>query len=595
MKLQSRARIGLFTTILGAAFLSACGGSDIEAPCNPSTNPACATSPTSDAYVDGTVDSTSPGDDSTVGDDSAFDVGADSAADSLLTDSNSTGDGAADSGSTGDGATDSGSTGDAAADGGGDGGVSCLGYSALCASGSQCCSGTCDPTSHTCTSKLGVCAGGGGGCTSSLDCCSLSCVGGICQTACMSDGQTCTSNGECCSGTCTGGTCAKLPSASSCSTAGNSCASDGTCCSNLCTGGKCQLAASYCTQIGDICQHPTDCCTGVCNVASGATYGTCAANSPGAVDCSAGVDGTVCGGSCGDCCSRLCEPYGPTGVLICQPANGCHVDGDICRSNSDCCGGAGSGMPGDGTVTCVFMTGQTIGLCRNPQAGTSTNSCDPEGDVCHYKADATYKCTVSSTRNNCCGAPGNSGVCKLDALGIPRCYGGGACSPAGGACAYSGDCCNGLPCVPNPSGGTPSYICATTLCQPSGASCTIDGDCCAGLSCIKPLGSASGTCGTYTPPPPPPTDAGTDSSTTTDSSPTDSSTTTDSGTVSDSTTTTDSSTTTDSGTPDTAPVCALYGQSCLIDANCCSSVTCLTATGAPCNSQAGCTCHNLIF
>ena len=44
----------------------------------------------------------------------------------------------------------------------------------------------------------------------------------------------------------------------------------------------------------------------------------------------------------GPCCSRACAPWGPTGVLVCQPASGCNVVGDLCTSDSDCCGSAGS-------------------------------------------------------------------------------------------------------------------------------------------------------------------------------------------------------------------------------------------------------------
>ena len=44
-------------------------------------------------------------------------------------------------------------------------------------------------------------------------------------------------------------------------------------------------------------------------------FGLCTHPMPGSTNCSAGVDGTVCSG-CGDCCSRLCEVYAPTGVKV---------------------------------------------------------------------------------------------------------------------------------------------------------------------------------------------------------------------------------------------------------------------------------------
>ena len=72
--------------------------------------------------------------------------------------------------------------------------------------------------------------------------------------------------------------------------------------------------------------------------------------------------------------------------------------------------------------------------CPTPAPSTCHNSCQPEGDVCHYKNYST--CGNSSARNDCCGAPGNSGVCKLDVLGVPRCYGlGTMCVMAGNNCS----------------------------------------------------------------------------------------------------------------------------------------------------------------
>jgi hypothetical protein len=437
----------------------------------------------------------------------------------------------------------------------------CRPYGDLCASGGQCCSGVCDSASH-CTSPIGACKANLQPCSGGTECCSLSCVAGACSTtACVSDGQACASNAQCCGGSCSGGTCQPLNTA--CKTAGNACTTNAQCCSSLCKSGKCELAASYCTQLGDVCARGTDCCTGVCTIGAGKTLGTCTINNPGGTNCT-GVDGTVCNG-CGDCCSRLCAPFGPTGVHICQPANGCHVTGDLCKKNADCCGAAGSGVPGDGNVTCEFMPGETIGVCRNPM------SCNPEGDVCHYKADTIYQCTVSSSRNDCCAALGAKSDCKLDTLGIPRCNGGGACKPAGGACAYSGDCCSGLPCVPNPA-GTPPFVCGATTCEPAAGPCTIDGDCCKGLTCNKSPGSASGSCGGYTPPP------------------------TDAGTPPDGSPPPDGSVLPDGGMADTTPpTCSLYGQGCSTGADCCNGVDCRDAAGALCGgSSGGCTCHYLI-
>src|SRR5262249_8086430 len=146
----------------------------------------------------------------------------------------------------------------------------------------------------------------------------------------------------------------------SCATLGNACTSSAQCCSGLCAAnGTCQ-ASSFCGQPGDACAVAADCCTGDCTIPSGQTIGVCAASPPGGpancgltdgMLCSAsGPDGSVvyiegglpqCGGGC---CSRACAPWGPTGVLVCQPASGCHVVGDLCTSDGDCCGSMG--LPG---------------------------------------------------------------------------------------------------------------------------------------------------------------------------------------------------------------------------------------------------------
>jgi hypothetical protein len=400
-----------------------------------------------------------------------------------------------------------------------------------CASDVECCSGGCDPQAGSCVGGAPInCEAAGARCTTSLECCSLSCEGGLCATqACASDGLACTSGAECCSGTCSAGACKALSNA--CKTSGNACAQSSECCSQLCKSGRCSTASSFCIQNGDTCAQGPDCCGGVCTIAAGGTLGTCGGPPAGATFCNGGVDGTVCS-ACGDCCSRLCAPYGTSGVKVCQPAEGCRIDGDLCSKDADCCGAAGSGLPGDGNVVCEIQAGFSVGICRNP------TGCNPEGNVCHYK---DYACANSSARNDCCGAPGNSGACELDALGVPRCHAVGACASPGGACAFAADCCGGGHCVPGPDG---KLACQTT-CSPMGGSCTASADCCAGLPCIAAQGSTSGVCGTSPPPG-------------------------------------------ETGPP--AQACALYGQACAQDSDCCSSVPCTTTTGVACGGATGCTC-----
>jgi hypothetical protein len=441
--------------------------------------------------------------------------------------------------------------------------ISCGVYGATCTVGSECCSGACDPKTQTCVAISSSCSVPGAPCAALTDCCTLTCVNDACgATSCTSDHQACSTDGACCSGQCANGTCAPLNT--SCKTQGNACAANGDCCSQFCSNGKCG-SPSFCVQTGDICARPTDCCGGICNVAQGATVGTCANPPSGATYCSDAVDGTVCTG-CGSCCSRLCAPYGPTGVSICQPANGCHVDGDLCRQDTDCCGAAGTGLPGDGNVHCEIATGQKIGICRNPMG------CNPEGNVCHYK---DYACSISSARNDCCAAPGNSGECQLDALGVPRCHGfGTSCRNGGDTCAFTGDCCNGAPCVPDSVG---QLRCLTSTpdggvaCSSQGGSCTINADCCRSLTCLTATGSVQGTCGLVTPPP----DGG--------SAPPDAS--SDAGSPSDA----QADVTNVDSTPPTT--CGLYGQSCQTSGDCCSSVPCTNPLQKPCAAgDTACAC-----
>jgi hypothetical protein len=212
----------------------------------------------------------------------------------------------------------------------------------------------------------------------------------------------------------------------------------------------------------------------------------------------------------------LCAPFGPTGVAICQQAQGCHVEGDLCRQDADCCGGepASAGILGAGLVKCTIAPGEKIGVCSTPSAGNGGGStCVPEGDVCHYTKDPGYTCSSSAARADCCGDQTPKFLaCRLDKLGVPRClaYGlsdGGtdACRQTGATCSTANDCCNGSPCVPDPSG---QLVCAATACIPTSGACTSTADCCAGITCVIPAGAPSGTCAPQPPPPPPP-DGGT--------------------------------------------------------------------------------------
>ncbi|HTM44161.1 MAG TPA: hypothetical protein VL137_04355, partial [Polyangiaceae bacterium] len=260
--------------------------------------------------------------------------------------------GTGDSGTT-DGAINPGGNGPGGngADGGGVGTVNpatCHDVAGSCTSNGQCCSGACDPTNHVCIKTPGVCLGAGEVCSAGTDCCTFACVGGKCGSQqCTADGENCSTDDECCGGTCgAGGTCTPLSGA--CNTSGNPCNNHSDCCSNYCLDGLCSTP-SYCTQSGDTCSTDQQCCAGLCQKAQGASLGLCGlVPASGAGSCLSA--GEVCSGGAtydgmsslptcgGECCSKACFPYGPTGVLICQPPSGCHPTGEICTDDVDCCG-----------------------------------------------------------------------------------------------------------------------------------------------------------------------------------------------------------------------------------------------------------------
>jgi len=461
-------------------------------------------------------------------------------------------DGAAD-GSNGDGSASDGT--------GGDGGA-CGIVGTQCTTGGDCCSGSCDAQLKICTSGSGACKAAGDTCATANECCTVVCDTGKCGTKqCTSDHQACTTNTECCSGTCAAGDAGAMecvPLNPSCSTAGNKCTQHSDCCSKLCSNGFCAGQPSFCTQNGDICSADTECCGGVCTKAAGASVGTCSTPSvPGTPGftvagqvCGAGADGGVtltdagvpaCGG---DCCSRSCAPFGPTGVSICQPPSGCRPTGELCQTDNDCCGApgtpgstkVGSGQPAD--VHCSKPAGGTIGRCDN------VHVCSPAGAICRLASNscnATDECCSGTVQTH----PLN---CQQDLLGIPRCTvatdhdckEAGAPVP-GTVCASSADCC-GLPCVPNPTAGGAPFVCGGT-CVSGGGKCTTSADCCPGLPCTIAPGATSGTCT-------PTTSGGTDGGTTGN----------DGGTGG-----------TDGGTTGS---CALYGQSCNVAGDCCDGVPC---------------------
>lgn len=396
---------------------------------------------------------------------------------------------------------------DAITDGGRDpdGSAACVASGGSCAKGTECCTANCelgDAGTGTCEAPVTQCKLPGTTCATGNECCTFSCAGGTCSNLqCVADNAACGVDSDCCSQSCApdgagGGKCAPLNPTGK-PTSGNPCTMSSQCASGWCNNGVCSNP-SYCVQDTDICSSNGECCNGTCVIAAGKSVGTCGPQpSPGGTK-SCQSAGTICtpvSGPCGgDCCSRECAPYAVTGVSICQPESGCRATGEICRTGSDCCGGTGQPDNADANVQCLREhPTDAVGRCGNG------NQCLPAGDVC--KLDIAS----CSTDANCCSAkPGSTQnkpwTCRQDALGVPRCLiadetteaNPGGCVNPSGTCASSADCCNGLPCIPNPSGT--GLVCGTA-CIPQGNACTTSADCCTGLPCAISPGAAQGVCG----------------------------------------------------------------------------------------------------
>jgi hypothetical protein len=502
--------------------------------------------------------------------------GSDSVA---VTDGSDAADDGANEGATGDESTTA-DTGvndafiDAILDGGRDpDATSCKPIATACTKSTECCTATCDATSGMCAAASTLCDLPGATCVTGNTCCTGSCAGGTCSgTQCVADTLGCAVSSDCCSQDCVpdgkgGGMCKPLGTKP---VSGNPCTMNAQCASGWCNNGIC-ANPSFCTVDGDICSTDQQCCGGACTKAAGASVGTCSVVvAPGGlVGGPCKPAGELCSpdGTCtsASCCSRSCAPSASSGLGVCQPESGCHIIGDLCRSTNDCCGVKdlpGSIKGGNGPSTDVqcqkASAGATFGICNYV-----STVCSPAGSLCK-PGNATVGGAMScSTKADCCAGNDNQfPTCQIDTNGIPRCTilpnldCTGAKPAAGTQCASSADCC-GDPCLLNTDPATKAtkpYVCGST-CQMQGTSCTSNADCCNGLPCALPSGSASGICGgtlltdggvSTTPPPgtdggvvQPPMDGGTDAA---------------------------------------APICALYGQACVTNGNCCSGVPCTNGT-----------------
>lgn len=435
--------------------------------------------------------------------------------------------------------------------------TTCKAEGTACAKSTECCTANCNATTGKCEKPVTACKAAGTTCATGNECCTFSCIGGSCSSIlCTADNQACGKSEECCGGSCVpdgagGGKCAPLNGGGP-ATSGNPCATDNDCASKYCNNGIC-TNPSFCVQPDDVCTTNVECCSGNCTKAAGATLGQCKATpatgagaggcTQSGVLCSPGASPTACGGNC---CSRSCAPFGPSGKSVCQPESGCKLEGNTCRADSDCCGWSGSPQPVDGPFVCVKdSSAQEFGVCGKGM------SCREPGSLCGkaLEYDGTTV-AVCNANNNCCESDGfpsqycnnnPENCCRRDALGIPRCLltVGTTCTtpvPAGTACVTSADCC-GKPCV--------NGVCGDK-CVDKGGECTNTSDCCPGIPCVIAPGATKGFCG--------------------------------GGTLPDGGVTPDGGSQDGGNLPD-GGTCSLYGQQCASSAECCNSIPC---TGGTC-------------
>ncbi len=168
-----------------------------------------------------------------------------------------------------------------------------------------------------------------------------------------------------------------------------------------------------------------------------------------------------------DCCTGACANSG-TGVLTCQPLDGCLPAGELC-SGSDCC----SGGP-----NCVFDPDYGHGRCQ------LANGCRLPGELCQMDSD----CCGPKMNMGGPGAP--PGECNATSTGVSRCVTNsiGPAPTQSGACQFSDQCTGGqaLYCLPNPSvqtSGGPAFQCGN--CAQEQSPCNGPRDCCGKLTCLN--------------------------------------------------------------------------------------------------------------
>lgn len=400
--------------------------------------------------------------------------------------------------------------------------------------GVECCNGACADVGldePVCVSPGGYCALGGGACVTALDCCSLSCVEGLCQSSgeCASQGAACEGNADCCSNNCNAGACG--PGRGGCIDAGKSCTDDHGCCSGNCSNGACMGSGPACLATGEGCAADAECCSRACEKATSTCAKlpycrpageACTSNAQCcSLTCADGYCARLtfcrpafepCSGDGAECCSGTCATD-LLGFLRCLPAGGCrpsgpamtsegqlNLYGEACAEGCDCCTSVCEADE-SGASRCKKLGDPTCGSAgqvKLPAGEICDEACQCESGIC---AEPTPPEVDEMIPKRCLTqVPDGAG----GAGGVGGGGGGGACSMDGAPCFDPADCCSGL-CLP--SKDTCGFACAAPAggscdgVEPAGA-CTTTADCCGESECIPVAGGAL-VCDVPPPPPEP--------------------------------------------------------------------------------------------
>ncbi|MCA9520390.1 MAG: hypothetical protein KC609_05440 [Myxococcales bacterium] len=219
-----------------------------------------------------------------------------------------------------------------------------------------------------------------------------------CTAGCRAPDEACVTSKDCCDGSCIDNRCVQQKS--TCGEPGASCNVAADCCNLACVSGTCAFDGG-CAPIGQPCASDGQCCSNTCG-----TDGMCQKATTGCFP-----RGEVCSGN-GQCCSEYCDPT----TNKCQGSSFCRSKGELCTASDQCCGND----------------------CRELD---DTTPCGPNSTTCHcFKSLSPFACVPigeACNQSACCSV-----ACIADGTGFKSCQSLGGCRPAGEICRSDGECCN---------------------------------------------------------------------------------------------------------------------------------------------------------